>query len=102
MEEKRSRDIEEFLVWTELNKMREKAMQRYIGKEEYTVQEVPAQSYLEVLVKCPYCSNFQDISQEESVGETFSRNGELRGDDLDIEVTCFECERDFIVNRIDF
>lgn len=48
MEEKRSRslsDIAEFLVLTELNKMREKAMQRYVGKEEYTVQEVSAQTY---------------------------------------------------------
>lgn len=105
MEKERNRslsDIAEFLVWTELNKMREKAMQRYVGKEEYTVQEVSAQTYLEVFVKCPYCSHHQDIAQEDSVGETFSRSGELRAKDLEIEITCFECERDFIVNRIDF
>lgn len=76
--------------------------QRHIGKEEYTVQEVSAQSYLEVLVKCPYCSNYQDISHQEDVTESFSRSGELRADDLEIEVNCFDCERVFIVNRIDF
>ena len=76
--------------------------QKHIGKEEYTVQEVSAQTYLDVIVKCPYCENLQDIVREESVGEAFSRSGELRGEDLDIEITCFECERDFIVNRIDF
>lgn len=105
MEEKRSRslsDIAEFLVLTELNKMREKALQAHIGKEAYTVQEVSAQTYLDVIVKCPYCENLQDIVREESVGEAFSRSGELRAKDLEIEITCFECERDFIVNRIDF
>lgn len=76
--------------------------QRYIGKEEYTVQEVFAQTYLDVVAKCPYCSNPQDILQEEAVQECFSRNGEMRGENLDIEITCFECERDFIVNRIYF
>lgn len=65
---------------------------------EDDIKRSTAQTYLEVLVNCPYCNCFQDI-----VGQVRRCLGDdLRAEDIEALVTCENksCNEDFLVTEI--
>jgi len=63
-------------------------------------KEAIAHTFLEIRVQCPYCSNYQDVT-DELLGDL---GDDLRADNLEKEITCDNdaCQHKFIVNRVDF
>lgn len=62
------------------------------------MKEVDAQTYVEVEVTCPYCSCWQDIFDHPNIKE--SMGFDLRSKDANIEVTCDDCGKIFLVKDI--
>lgn len=60
--------------------------------------KVKAQTSLEVLVHCPKCAAFLDVTEE--LREELDEH--LRADNIDREITCDECDSEFIVTDIHF
>lgn len=64
------------------------------------MKEVKAQSYLEVICKCPECGSWIDIL---NIGQTkIVLGSDLRAQGCDMEITCQECGGDFIVSDITY
>ena len=58
-----------------------------------------AETYLRVLVDCPYCDkSCQDILEEvqEDLGS------ELRCEDMETEITCEDCGETFLVTEVEY
>ena len=59
-----------------------------------------AQSHLEVMCYCPHCDNYLDIFDlgltKEVIGD------DLRAKNCDIEITCPDCKKEFIVSNIHY
>ena len=64
------------------------------------MKEVRANTFVEVTCSCPHCDAFLDILDNDQVRE--SLGSDHRAEDCDIEITCSECNQEFIVTDIDF
>lgn len=57
-------------------------------------------------VDCPYCGQFIDLMDEKSSGLDFEQRPwpgmNPRQVDLEIEIRCENCEKEFIVNEIEY
>jgi len=62
------------------------------------MKKVDANTSLEVWVDCPYCENYQNVLDDvkESMGY------DLRAEDVDIEITCKECKKTFMIVDINY
>ena len=67
-----------------------------MGNKE-VMKETTAQTNLEVMVSCPYCDACEDIL--ERARETFL-NGELSQSNCELEITCSDCKKEYIVTDI--
>lgn len=61
------------------------------------MKETTAQTNLEVMVSCPYCDAYDDIIEQ--ARETFY-DGELSQSNCELEITCSECKKEYIVTDI--
>lgn len=64
------------------------------------MKKVVAITSLEVNCNCPNCGNWMNILQEDSVRESLGRD--LSAENCNIEITCDECEKDFLVTDIEY
>ncbi len=64
------------------------------GKMETTI----AQTTLEINCHCPHCNAWLDVSKQgkEYLDDT------LRAEDVEIEVTCEKCKKEFIISEIQY
>jgi len=53
---------------------------------------------IRVYANCPHCEGFQDIFNhvKEDMGEDF------RAENLETEITCMDCQKQFIVDSVTF
>jgi len=58
-----------------------------------------AQSHFDIHVDCPYCDNWQDVTDD--LQEYLDEN-ELRADECSAEVTCEKCKKEFIVTKVEY
>jgi len=60
--------------------------------------KVDARTFIEVNCHCPHCEAFLDVF--ENVREVLG--SDLRAENVDVEVTCPECLKLFIVENVEF
>lgn len=66
----------------------------------YKMKKVDANCWIEVVCACPYCGAFEDVIDNDHIKEAMGDGH--RADNCDVEVTCSECKKDFIVENIHF
>lgn len=57
-----------------------------------------AQTNLKVMTNCPYCNRYQDIFYKGNVRDVMG--DDLSAIDIEIEITCEDCRKIFIVDEI--
>ena len=62
------------------------------------MKTVIANSYLEVMVNCPYCDNYQDILDD----VRYDLDNTLRAKDMATEIKCEECGKNFYVKEVQY
>ncbi len=63
------------------------------------MKETNATSHFEITVDCPYCDRYQERTAD--LRENLI-NGTLGEDDVNDEITCNNCGKEFIVKDIEF
>lgn len=66
---------------------------------EDEIKTAKADSWLEINVDCPYCYEYLDVLEQ---AREYLDNGELSAQNIECEITCPECKKDFIVTDINF
>jgi hypothetical protein len=64
------------------------------------MKKVDANCHIEVLCNCPYCDAYEDIFDNDNVKE--SMGNDHRAENCELEVSCSECGKTFIVENIHF
>lgn len=62
------------------------------------MKKTDAQTHIEVNCSCPYCERFQDIWDKGTVAELMGFD--MVAYNVDIEITCENCDKPFIVTDI--
>lgn len=62
------------------------------------MESVNAEALVEVLCECPYCGYGMDIMDNSEIYSLIQEN--LHHSNIDIEITCEECKKEFIVKHI--
>lgn len=59
-----------------------------------------ATTHVECLCICPNCGSALDIMEKDSVREELTRQDEFSSSNCDLEITCNECNKEFLVTDI--
>jgi len=62
------------------------------------MESVRATTFIEICVNCPYCGAYDDKFEElrDNIEE------DHRAENIDVVIKCSECEKEYIVEGIDF
>lgn len=66
-------------------------------KTKTELKETYATSHFEIYVECPYCDYYQD--RREDLVEYLDGEA-LSAEECDVELTCSDCGKSFIINEI--
>jgi len=64
------------------------------------MKKTEAYTYIEVNCECPYCGRYQDIWDKSTTAE--SMGFDMMANNVDIEILCEKCGKEFIVTDIEY
>lgn len=66
---------------------------------ESEIKTTQAYTSLEINVNCPYCNSYLDVRDDCVENLT---NGELSAENIEQEITCPDCKKEFIITDIHY